>query len=81
MRCALVAALAVGGALAVTAPTVHALSGTTSFSFTGAPGDYIGQGLTESFDSSSATFTTGGYATVGATAGSLWVNVSTATEN
>jgi hypothetical protein len=81
MRCALVATLAIGGALAVGTPTAHALSGTTSFSFTSAPGDYIGQGLSESFDSSSATFTTGGYASVGATAGSLWVTVTTPTEN
>jgi hypothetical protein len=60
---------------------VHAAATVTSLSFTSAAGDYIGQGLTESFDSSTATITTGGYALVGATAGSLWVNVSTATEN
>ena len=58
IRCALVGALALGGALAVGTPTVHALSGATSFTFTSAPGDYVGQGLTESFDSSGATFTT-----------------------
>lgn len=81
IRCALVAALALGGALAVGTPTVHAFSAATSFTFTSAPGDYIGQGLTESFDSSGATFSTGGYAQVGATAGSLWVNVATPTEN
>lgn len=81
LRCALVGVLALGGGLVITAPAVHAASGITSFSFTSAPGDYIGQGLTESFDTTNATFTAGGYASVGATAGSLWVSVTTPTEN
>lgn len=80
-RLILAAALAVTGSLTIATHTVLAFPASTSLTLVSSPGDYIGQGLTEGFDAPGATFTPGGYAQVGATAGSLWIDVTTSTEN
>lgn len=74
-RLIVAAALALGGSLTFAAHPVLALSAPTSFGFSSSPGDFVGQGLNEGFDTTNATITASG------NAGSVSMTVFTATEN